>query len=235
MCRRTASARCWSGSLMGRNCSMTDEKSGTIITWPSDERTKAAFEAYTLALGKVAYAWNYLHERLGALFVAVSGTDRGVALAIWYSTPSDRTERGMLKAAIAARTEWPFPIAQEELKWLMDRAEGLAFYRDNAVHAPASLYVGTDVEMGASFFNGHPRAQNLMGKRLIEEFEWIEKYAEILSRFAMQTTTALSFSARYPWPDRPDLPSRGQKSIPLSQPHPLRTKSRPRRRRSSPV
>ena len=214
---------------------MAAEEPGTIIVWTSDERTKAAFEAYTLAVGKVAHAWNYLHERLGALFVAVSGVDRGIALAIWYSTPSDRTERVMLAAAIAARKEWPFPTAPEELKWLMDRAQKLAFFRDNAVHAPASLYIGADVEMGASFFNGHPRAKNLKGKRLIEEFEWIEKYDETLSRFAMQVTTSLSFAERYPWPDRPVLPNRGQKNIPLSPPRPLRTKSRPRRRRSSPA
>jgi hypothetical protein len=46
------------------------------------EQTKKAFEEYALALGKVAHAWNYLHEKLGRFWPrnrVQSGRAPGVA------------------------------------------------------------------------------------------------------------------------------------------------------------
>ena len=45
-----------------------------IIKWPTDDEMKVAFEAYALALGKVAFSWNYLHEKLGQLFAGSEAT-----------------------------------------------------------------------------------------------------------------------------------------------------------------
>jgi hypothetical protein len=67
------------------------------VKWPTLEEATAAFEEYALAVGKVAYAWNYLHERLGELFVVVSAAEQAIALAIWYSTKSERGQRDMLR------------------------------------------------------------------------------------------------------------------------------------------
>ena len=209
--------------------------------WPSDEERKAAFEAYTLAVGKVAHAWNYLHEKLGQLFVVVSGADRKIALAIWYSTDSDRAQRLMLRAAVAAsgKDRWPSALlAPDDLKWLLDRADELAEQRNNVIHAPCSLYIspGTPVrsELGASFLHGHPRARKLMGKKLLVEFDWCERFAETLSDFTQRVETGLAFSERYPWPERPRLPTRGLKSDPQALPRPpKKTKQRTRQRRSS--
>jgi hypothetical protein len=53
-------------------------------------------------VGTPAFAWNFLHERLARLFIIVSGAERHIALAIWYSTDSDRTQQGMLRVAIEA-------------------------------------------------------------------------------------------------------------------------------------
>jgi len=88
------------------------------VKWPTLEEATAAFEEYALAVGKVAYAWNYLHERLGELFVVVSGAKQSVALAIWYSTKSDRTQRDMLRAAVnAIPSRWEkLPKAPDDLK-----------------------------------------------------------------------------------------------------------------------
>jgi hypothetical protein len=189
-----------------------------IVKWPTDEETKAAFEAYTLALGKVAHAWNYLHEKLGQLFVVISGADRNIALAIWYSTDSDRVQRGMLRAAVAATSgdRWnALPKAHEHLKWLLDRADEVAEQRNNAIHAPCSLYIGGgeagSAEMGASFFHGHPRARKLQGKKVLIEFDWCERYAETLSVFTQKLETAIAFPERYPWPEKPLKPTRKAK------------------------
>lgn len=180
-----------------------------IVRWSTFEDTKKTFDAYVAAVGKVAHAWNYLHERLGVLFVAVTGMERNVALSIWYSVKSDLAQRDMLNAAIDATnskrsTKWP--EAPSDLKWLLDRAHELAEARNNAVHAPCSLYiVGSDLKMGASFFDGNPRAKKLMGKELLVEFAWCEGLAETLIRFAEMLANAIAFPDRFPWPQRPRI------------------------------
>jgi hypothetical protein len=187
------------------------------VIWPTDEERTAAFEAYTLAVGKVAYAWNYLHEKLGQLFAVVSGAERNVALAIWYSTESDRGQRKMLEAAVNGTmpSRWEkLPKAPADLKWLLGRVNGLAEDRNNAVHAPCSLYIGTEdraSEMGAAWVNGNPRAKKLVGKQLLIEFDWCERYAEGLSVFTQRLETAIAFPDRHPWPDRPSKPTRKTK------------------------
>jgi hypothetical protein len=205
---------------------MTDQQPTRIVKWPTDEERKTAFEVYTLAVGKVAHARNYLHEKLGQLFVVVSGADRGIALAIWYSTDSDRAQRWMLRAAAMAcgSDRWPNPAAKDDTIWLLDRADSLAEQRNNAIHAPCSLFVGGEKEggseMGASFFYGHPRARKLMGKSLLDEFDWCERYAETLSEFTEKVETGIAFAGRYPWPDRPSLPTRGRKNNLPTPPRP---------------
>jgi hypothetical protein len=87
---------------------MTEQETGApapepnIVRWSNFEETKKAFDAYVAAVGKVAYAWNYPHEKLGELFVALSGAEREVALANWYSVWSDRGQRAMLRAKVNA-------------------------------------------------------------------------------------------------------------------------------------
>ena len=177
--------------------------------WSTFEETKKAFDAYVAAVGKVAHAWNYLHEKLGVLFIAVTGMERNLALSIWYSVRSDLAQREMLKAAVSAtnaqRSE-KLPKAPEDLKWLLDRAQEVANARNDAVHAPCSLYLGGTVsEMGASYFNGNPRAKNLVGKELLVEFAWCEGYAETLSRFAEMLANAVAFPDRFQWPEQPKI------------------------------
>ena len=183
-----------------------------IVRWSTFEDTIEAFDAYVAAVGKVAHAWNYLHEQLGVLFVAVTGMERNVALANWYSVRSDRAQREMLKAAVNATNSErskKLPEAPDDLIWLLDRADELAEDRNNAVHAPCSLYIsGSGSEMGAAFFNGNPRAKKLMGKELLVEFAWCESYAETLSRFTEMLGIAIAFPDRFPWPQRPKILSR---------------------------
>lgn len=190
-----------------------------IVKLPTDEETEAAFEAYTLALGKVAHAWNYLHEKLAQLFCAITESERAISLAIWYSTTNERAQRDMLKAAVAAvkLERWEkLPKAKEDLKWCLNKVDELAGHRNNAVHAPCSLYVGGgndgSSEMGAAFFQGHPRAKELQGKKVLIEFDWCERYAETLTRFAQKLESAIAYPGRYSWPNRPSLPSRPAKS-----------------------
>jgi hypothetical protein len=192
------------------SASLTAE--ANIVASVTFQDTIAPFEAYVAAVGKVAHEWNHLHEQLGMLFAILSGVKREVALAIWYSVKSDRAQRDMLRAAVNATNperSIKLPKAPDSLKWLLDRADEVAEARNNAVHAPCSLYLGGSVsEMGASFRNGNPRAKNLVGKDLLVEFAWCEAYATTLSRFTPILAMAIVFPDRFEWPERPKIPSR---------------------------
>lgn len=187
------------------------------VKWPTLEEASAAFEEYALAVGKVAYAWNYLHERLGELFVVVSGAEQAIALAIWYSTKGDRAQHDMLQAAVKANPgRWEkLPKALADLVWLLKCADEVARARNNAVHAPVSFYIGArehgGSEMVAAYWAGNPRAKRLRGKRLLVEFEWCERYAEVLSQFSDQLVAAIAHPDINRWPDQPSKPTRKAK------------------------
>lgn len=198
---------------------------------PDVGKIEMVFEAYTTAVGKVVHAWNYLQERLGRVFVIVTGMDRQIALAVWYSTGSDRSQRSMLKAAVLASAEnrWAdiSPNVRNDLIWLLSRADALAEERNNAVHAPCSLVIDAEgPEIAAPFYASHPRARKLIGARLLVEFDWAERAAETLTLYAEKIETGLSHHRRYTWPDRPSLPDRKPRKTLQDQPRPPRTRSR---------
>lgn len=155
---------------------MAVERQQTIVRMPTDAETKRAFEEYSLAVGKVSHAWNYLQERLGLLFRLVSGAPHEIASAVWYSVESDRSQRNMLSAAAGANTKLSekYPDLVPDLKWLVDRCGELSQRRNDAIHAPCSLYIHGEkgAEVGSFFLFGHPRAKNLKGKKLLTEFAW---------------------------------------------------------------
>jgi hypothetical protein len=199
-------------------------------------------DEYALAVGKVTASWNTFQEELGRIFAEVIGVPRRVALAVWYSTRSDRSQRAMLKAAVAASEGggWNarFPKAREDLLWLLGEANKLAEDRNDAIHAP--IAIETDVPAATSevvasmsaYHYGQPQARRLLGKNLITEFEWCERRAAALTLFTAAIYEAFVDEQRL-WPKRPRLPTRGQKRAAQDPPHPPRKRSRARRHRSS--
>ena len=164
-----------------------------------------------MAVGKAACAWNMLHESLRQLFAALSD-DRDAATAEWYSLRNDRAQRGMLKKLLSrtpGNTRSVVPKLKPDGLWLLARADELAEDRNNAVHTPATLYVeaGSSV-MGPAFMHGHPRANSLRGRNLLEEFAWCEGSTDILTRFVRAIETSYGYPDRYAWPERPKLPAK---------------------------
>jgi hypothetical protein len=178
--------------------------------------TREAIEAYCVAVGLVVYEWNDLHERLARLFVLVRDGDAQKALTAWYAIRSDTEQREKLRWAISETTagRWKkSPRAPDDLKWLLDRADKLARDRNNAIHAPCSLYLrgdGSSEVMAAvrSANAGSGRAKNLEGKDLLTEFHWCAAYALRLSQFAGMLAPAMASPDQYEWPGRPKIPSR---------------------------
>src|ERR1700722_11761652 len=104
---------------------------------------RVTFDAYALAVGRVAHAWNMLHERLGKLFVVIVGArDPNISISLWYSSDSDRAKQKMLTDAIEAYADqqwpWTIPSARSDLLWVTEEARKLGEDRNNAIHAPCT-------------------------------------------------------------------------------------------------
>jgi hypothetical protein len=182
--------------------------------------TREAIEAYCVAVGLVVYEWNDLHEKLAGLFALVRGGDRQENLTEWYAIRSDTRQREKLRCAITETTSdrWTkSPRAPDDLKWLLDGVDKLASDRNNAIHAPCSLYLrgdGSSEVMAAirSSSAGTRRAKDLEGEDLLTEFHWCAAYAVRLGQFAGMLAPAMASPDHYEWPERPKIPSRADLS-----------------------
>jgi hypothetical protein len=167
-----------------------------------------AFRPLAIELGYLVYEWNRLHEALATLFgdVVSSTKNKSIPYAIWHSTPNDRTQREMLKAAAAAATT-ATPQTKSDIAWLLAELHKLAGKRNAAIHAPL-IFANemTQVEIIPWFFFGNPRAAELKDKSLLHEFKWYRDHLARLAYFAEGLDLALSVGR--PWPKRPQLPSR---------------------------
>ena len=190
------------------------------------EAGNKAYDSYVSAVGEVAFHWNALLEACGLIFGHVAGTSQSVGFGVWYSTNSDRAQLAMLSGALRARTAEGLPWtsharATDDITWVINEVQNkLADRRNDAIHAPAELGFSVfersdgalqlgEIEIGPSFFHGHPRATKLNGRELLDEFRWYADTAAALTTFVklMEATLCL---ADAPWPERPRLPSLGQ-------------------------
>jgi hypothetical protein len=192
--------------------------------------TGREFAPYARAIGQAGLAWNDLHERLGLLFESILGMpDHMVALAVWHSSIQDRACREMLKSILyEVPLRWPvgFPRAGDDIAWILDRAQSLEDARNDMIHAPLILLGHRGAEHAAGYlaavysprivaqeFLGHKRAAKLSGKDLLAEFRWCRDTALLLRDFTVDVTIALgAVSKPSPWPGRPVLPTRVQKT-----------------------
>jgi hypothetical protein len=127
--------------------------------------TREAIEAYCVAVGLVVYEWNDLHEKLARLFALVREGGRREALAECDAIRSDTKQREKLRCAIIETTSGRWkksPRAPGDLNWLLDRADKLASDRNNAIHAPCSLYLRGD---GSSEMMAAVRSANAGNRR----------------------------------------------------------------------
>jgi hypothetical protein len=180
---------------------------------PSEEEIStatAAFEPYFAAVGRVVHAWNHLQEQLGVVFCELAQLDRGAGLAIWHANANDGAQRRMLAAAAQSINEEKltlFPTAEADIKWLLEKTDKVADRRNNAVHAPCHIALGSDSDFEiVPAFGLNPRARKLRGKQVLEEFEWCAQSADALKAFARGIDVALTLDG-YAWPDRPSLPA----------------------------
>jgi hypothetical protein len=178
-------------------------------------RNERTFRPIAIELGWLAYEWNRLQEALAELFSDfVSKDNLPMGFAVWYSVPSDRTQRDMLRAAleIAYQKSSPKPQPYSEIVWILGELNSLAGKRNTALHVPLIFVTDVmldEVEILPKYFFGNPHARQLSGKELIEEFKWYRGHLSRLAHFAEALHYAVTFPD-YALPERPQLPPRGR-------------------------
>ncbi|SRR6266849_7123036 len=143
-----------------------------IVTFPGWDDLDKRFEPYAVQLGWIAYSWNALHDALGSLFWALTGSQNGnVPLAIWNSIPNDRTQRGVLRAV----AQTVLAGKETELRavlWLLAAADKFEDKRNDALHTPFTFQIDpNDTRLVSKSYSGHKRALKLKDKELLPEFD----------------------------------------------------------------
>jgi hypothetical protein len=171
------------------------------------------FRPLAIEIGWLAYEWNRLHEAMAELFADIVTLNVGVGFSIWYSTTNERVQRDMLRAAVEAtyRPQNEKPKQHGDIMWLLNQLNELGGRRNNIIHSPFvfvnDLSVG-EIEILPHYFFGNPRATELRDKSLLEEFKWCRDQLSRLAYFAEQLHYAMAFPDDFPWPARPQLPTR---------------------------
>jgi hypothetical protein len=197
--------------------------------WANRPRfTETVFQSYLRSIGQLLLAWNDLHERLSMLSVAAMGGGLvNRPLALWHGAVRDKAKRDMLRVAIADMPENEKAGRSkliDEIEWILDHANKLEGFRDDAAHTPLRyLFRGVVQDMSSaavypstSFRN--PRAIRLeqKGKDLVIEYQYARERLVVLRDYVIAIDAAWS-NAHLPWPGRPALPERKPKKARQTQ------------------
>ncbi len=159
-----------------------------------------AFKPYGVALARVVFHWNKLHESLSLLFTVivkpppktsvhpVTDPERALPLAIWHSTESDSTQRKMLREAAINAQNLTGKQRKDIIEVLNTIDRQLRGYRNKATHAPLNfaekvVAAGSELYLHANPGSANKYAQELKDADLIEEFEKYAALAEGLNSY----------------------------------------------------
>jgi hypothetical protein len=175
---------------------------------------------YLHELALVVVAWNELHLELSRLFSAVTGISLGVALDIWHSIYSDRSQRAMLLNTVKSSglthlrrakekgPDWA-KRAEDDITFIVQEADRIAGPRNSAIHSPFAFQLtGKKASMVPFTFFKSRRAKELVGRDLLQEFRWHRHSSERLASFAQHVRLALYLEPEPQWPKRPALAAR---------------------------
>ncbi len=208
------------------------------------------FKPYAEAIGQVALTWNTLHQSLSLIFsVLIAGGDYGgQLLAMWQSLKVDRAQRAILLASVKnsvpdIQTTWP-KIAKD-IEWICGKITSLEDARDNAIHTPFWGFKRSTNEIIVMpvIGLGHVRAAKLWSKDILKEFHWLRDSSLKLHEFAKEIYYCLiSENVRahglpvkqLSWPERPQMPNRGETNESRSPPRQVDKAKPPSRPKSSP-
>jgi hypothetical protein len=174
-------------------------------------------------IGKLVFAWGDLHTALSHIFSFVLDQSMmGVAHAVWHSTPSDRTQRGMLNAAVNrcllpdARKKRPHVTDRliESVQWLLKEADVLANQRNTIVHSGYWVERKPDQTLIPAFnpLSGRKALASYGKVVLPDDIQNLRRKTEVLADYANAIVWALFRPDGVPWPKKPSLPTRGKRT-----------------------
>jgi hypothetical protein len=178
---------------------------------------ETAYEPYATAIGYLVREWNYLQNKFCDLFCTImEPTAYEVASAVWYAVQNDRLQRSLLIAAASKRLAPEHGPKNKNLlkgiKWGVCKANGLGSQRDDTIHSPVTMLLEDPIRFVSMYFHGNPRAMNLKGKDLLDEFELYRQNAVILKNYLSQLEYCLRLWLRGtptdmqpPSPEKPQL------------------------------
>lgn len=182
-----------------------------------------ALRSSAVEIGKLVMAWTDLHTALSMLFSFVMDQSGfGVAQSVWHSTTSDRTQRGMLTAALshfegprAIKAKKRRPHVTDELvdaaDWLLKETNKLADQRNLVIHSGYWLFAETETLRPVFNPLSGPRALKSWSTKLPDHIRYLRLKTEALARYANKVSGhVMDKTVQTPWPDRPLLPTVGQ-------------------------
>lgn len=167
-----------------------------------------------------------MQEKLTFLFYTIGTFEKEhVSNSIWHSTPSDLSQRKMLRAAAVAQGGDQNP-QMADIIWMLNKIDNEFGHRRNeAMHAAYELVTDTGGERETHFvpdkWSSNPKSHAFEGKGLIAEFEWLAKSTSQLAEYAYRMALHLTSddaspeelydedgNENYPWPEKPSLPQK---------------------------
>lgn len=124
---------------------------------------KRALRPIMADIGFVHYHWNSIHQNFMLIWAILLNLEAQTAKTIWHSIESDRTQRGLLKAAIAVNSDSELLTQLKKIAdWLDHKGQAL---RNGATHAPLKFEPEeTGYEVRPDVNGGSKNAKTLSGK-----------------------------------------------------------------------
>lgn len=173
------------------------------------EKTEHLTEKHARETGRAISAWNLLQDTLGRIFAEIANpSHHKMALAIWYSQQSDRSQRAMLKAA--SRTAYgEASDIHKAITWACKETDNLADSRNNIAHVAYSIDLDrtlSDVEITPRGKGVFARADTMSSRDVFEELRLVEENSKTLFQFVILLAPVVAYpEMQQPLPEKPTL------------------------------
>ncbi len=148
-------------------------------------------DVHAVAIGRIAIAWNELHEHLAEIFGTLfEEADYGLALTAWHSLVNDAAQREMLRSVAGAKLGRDSK-GYKEINWSLEQIkQQIANQRNTGIHMPLMLFTdmsnpeqpGEPQMLPLSLF-GNRRAFSMSGKDLLKEYALYEQQIRRLGTY----------------------------------------------------
>ena len=162
---------------------------------------RAAIERHNRQVGEVVYAYNHAQASFLLIFYSIIGWDKHeLTRAIWDTQPSDRGQRGLLRAYVTHAVEKK--AFQKAIIWCLDAMDIISQKRNDAVHSDISWFYDC---LGTGLLTSKNRADRLVNEPLDSIWRDIRGDLSALNNYLSDLSLNLQSKDRWPLTKRPKL------------------------------